>query len=250
MILWSAVSVSYGSSRALGPVTLDVADGEWVGVIGPNGSGKSTMLKAAVSVVDFQGEVSVSGSRPRPGVDIAWMPQGPVLPEGMTVSDYVALGRTPHLGYLEAEKREDIAAVERALGLMSLEPFVSRPLSTLSGGEAQRVVIARALAQEAPVMLLDEPTANLDIGHAVEVLDAIDDLRTTQSLTVVSAVHDLTLAGRYADRLALLSGGLVRALGDPDAVLTEETLAPHYGPGLRVIPDEGGPVVIPTRQLR
>lgn len=250
MILWSDVSVSYGPTRVLGPVSLEVAAGEWVGIIGPNGSGKSTMLKSAVGIVDFVGEVSLAGSLPRPGLDIAWMPQRPAMPDGMTVSDYVILGRTPHLGYLAAEGREDIAAVERALRLMDLGQFASRPLSTLSGGEAQRVVMARALAQEAPVILLDEPTANLDIGHAVEVLNAVDTLRATQSLTVVSAVHDLTLAGRYADRLALLSGGVVQALGAPSEVLDEDVLIPHYGAGLRVKPDEDGPVVIPTRQVR
>lgn len=250
MIRWSEVSVSYADSRVLGPITLEVADGEWVGIIGPNGSGKSTMLKAAVGVVDFDGEVSLSGKSPRPGLDVAWMPQRPMLPEGMTVSDYVMLGRTPHLGYLETEGPEDMAAVERALNLMDLTRFAARPLATLSGGEAQRVVMARAIAQEAPVILLDEPTANLDIGHAVEVLDAIDELRKAHALTVVSAVHDLTLAGRYVDRLTLLSGGLVQALGDPAVVLTEEVLTPHYGAGIRVIPDEGGPVVIPTRQVR
>lgn len=250
MIVWSDVSVSYGPSRVLGPVTLQVGDGEWVGIIGPNGSGKSTMLKAAVGVVEFDGEVAISGARPRPGLDVAWMPQRPVMPEGMTVSDYVTLGRTPHLGYLEMEDKDDLQAVEGALSLMDLARFSSRPLTTLSGGEAQRVVMARALAQEAPVILLDEPTANLDVGHAVEVLEAIDELRTAQTLTVVSAVHDLTLAGRFADRLALLSGGVIRALGEPAEVLTEEILTAHYGAGLRVVLDEGGPVVIPTRQVR
>ncbi len=111
-------------------------------------------------------------------------------------------------------------------------------------------MLARALAQEAPVLLLDEPTANLDIGHAVEVLDAVDELRLSHGLTVVTAVHDLTLAGRYADRLALLSKGALVAVGNPSEVLTEQTLLAHYGDGVRVIPAEDGPVVIPTRPVR
>ncbi len=250
MISWADVSVSYGSRRVLGPLSLEAGDGEWLGIIGPNGSGKSTLLKAAVGLVAYDGSMSVSGTIPRPGLDIAWMPQRPLMPESMTVSDYVLLGRTPHLGYFAGEGEGDIASVSRALELMDLGTFASRALSTLSGGEAQRVLLARALAQEAPVLLLDEPTANLDVGHAVDVMEVIDALRASEGLTVVTVVHDLTLAGQYTDRLALLSGGSIEALGRPGEVLREGILQSHYGPDIRVLPHDDGPVVVPSRPKR
>ena len=248
MISWTEVEVSYDDRRVLGPATVAAGDGEWVGLIGPNGAGKSTLLRAAVGVVDHEGSVSLGGRKGRPGIDIAWMPQRPHLPDDMGVADYVMLGRTPHLGYLAAEGEHDVTTVRTALERLDLIELARRPLGTLSGGEAQRAVLARALAQEAPVLLLDEPTASLDIGHAVEVLDVLDELRRAEGLTVVTAAHDLTLAGRYADRLVLLSGGVVAAEGAPVDVLTEEILRAHYGAGIRVMNDRDGPLVVPVRR--
>lgn len=247
MIVWDGVEVSYGNGPVLGPVSLTVGDGEWLGLIGPNGAGKSSLLKAAVGAVPHEGTISLGGRRRRPGLDIAWMPQRPHLPDDMGVADYVMLGRTPHLGYLAPESAHDVDTVRRAISKLDLERLARRPLGTLSGGEAQRAVLARALAQEAPVLLLDEPTASLDVGHAVEVLDVIDELRRREGLTVVAAAHDLTLAGRYADRLALLSKGAIAAEGTPIEVLTEDILRTHYGAGIRVLEDVEGPVVVPLR---
>lgn len=247
MITWNDVAVDYGPVRVLGPVDVQVSDGEWVGLIGPNGAGKSTMLKAAVGVVDHVGSVTIGDNGRRPGLDLAWMPQRPQLPEEMGVADYVMLGRTPHLGFLSGEGSGDRRSVATALERLDLGEFERRPLGTLSGGESQRVVLARAIAQEAPVLLLDEPTASLDIGHAIEVMETVDQLRHSEGLTVVSAVHDLTLAGRFADRLVLLSQGEAVADGAPNEVLTEGLLQKHYGPGLRVIDDADGPTVIPKR---
>ncbi len=248
MISWEQVEVRYGDNRVLGPVNVTVAAGEWLGLIGPNGAGKSTMLRAAVGAAGFSGNISVDGRDRRPGLDIAWMPQRPHLPDSMGVADYVMLGRSPHLGYLNAETKHDVEAVRIALDKLDLGEFGRRPLGTLSGGEAQRVVLARALAQEAPVLLLDEPTASLDPGHAVEVLDVVDELRVAEGLTVVAAAHDLTLAGRYADRLVLLDDGRIEAEGGPTDVLTEAVLTRHYGAGIRVIEDRGGPIVVPLRR--
>jgi iron complex transport system ATP-binding protein len=225
-----------------------VEDGEWVGVIGPNGSGKSTLLKTAVATVPFAGSVSVGGSPGRPGLDVAWMPQRPHLPDEMSVASYVLLGRTPHLGFFGSESEGDRGASEAALDRVGLGDLADRELGTLSGGEAQRAVLARALAQEAPVLLLDEPTASLDIGHGLEVLEIIDDLRRGHGLTVVMAIHDLTLAGQFADRLILLSSGSIAAAGAPGQVLTEETLRPSYGDGIRVVANGAGPTVIPVRR--
>jgi iron complex transport system ATP-binding protein len=247
VISWDQVEVTYTSRKVLGPVTIEVADGEWVGLIGPNGAGKTTLLKTAVGLAPHVGEVSLGGRARRPGLDVAWMPQRPHLPDEMGVGDYVMLGRTPHLGYLAAERSHDVEAVSKALERLDLSDLARRPLGTLSGGEAQRAVLARALAQEAPVLLLDEPTASLDVGHAVEVLDVVDELRRQVGLTVVTAAHDLTLAGRYSERLILLSGGSVVADGPPTDVLTEANLKAHYGAGIRVIDDRHGPIVVPMR---
>lgn len=247
MISWSDVEVEYGTRKVLGPISVAVADGEWLGLIGPNGSGKTTLLKSAVGVVPHSGSITFGSRERRRGLDVAWMPQRPHLPDDMGVADYVMLGRTPHIGYLAAESSHDVETVYLALQKLDLLSFARRPLGTLSGGEAQRAVLARALAQEAPVLLLDEPTASLDIGHAVEVLDVVDDLRRQEGLTVISAAHDLTLAGRYAERLLLISRGVVAAEGLPAQVLTEPILKAHYGAGIRIIDDRDGPIVTPLR---
>src|SRR5690606_39771859 len=140
---------------------------------------------------------------------VALVPQSPVVPEGITVADYVLLGRTPHLRPLGAEGPQDLAVVHDALALLDLVPVAGRSVSSLSGGERQRVLIARALAQGAPIVLLDEPTTALDVGHQQQVLELVDDLRRCRGLSVVSTMHDLTLAGQYADRLVLLDAGRV-----------------------------------------
>lgn len=250
MIAWQTVSVAFAGRTVVGPLSLTVADGEWLGLIGPNGSGKSTLLKSAVGIVPHEGTVDLGGRERRAGIDIAWMPQRPFLPEEMNVANYVLLGRTPHLGYLGSESRHDLESVSRALHRLQLSDLSERALSTLSGGEAQRAVLARALAQESPILLLDEPTSSLDVGHALEVLEIIDDLRHNEGLTVITAIHDLTLAGRFADRLVLLGAGKIVADGSPTDVLTEEVLIPNYGPGIRVENNGDGPTVIPTRSRR
>ena len=247
MISWRDVAVSFGGPPVVGPLSLTVADGEWLGLIGPNGAGKSTLLKAAVGIVEHSGTVDLGGRASRAGLDVAWMPQRPFLPEEMSVTDYVLLGRTPHLGTFGAEGQHDLESVQRSLQRLDLVEIANRPLGTLSGGEAQRAVLARALAQEAPVLLLDELTSNLDIGHALDVLEIVDDLRMQHGLTVVTALHDLTLAGRFAERVVLLGEGRVMADGKPSEVLTEELLRAHYGAGIRVVDNGEGPTVIPIR---
>jgi iron complex transport system ATP-binding protein len=248
VIRWEGVSVRYNGGFSIGPVDLDAASGEWLALIGPNGAGKSSLLRAAVGGVPHDGVISLGGREYRPGIDIAWMPQRPNLPDEMTVSDYVLLGRTPYLGFFQAEGQRDFEAAASALRRLDLEELAQRKLNTLSGGEAQRAVLARALAQESPVLLLDEPTSSLDLGHAVEVLELIDELRQGRNLTVVTAIHDLTLAERFADRLALISDGEVVAVGRGRDVLTSELLEQHYGGGVAVIDHDGRPTIIPNRR--
>jgi iron complex transport system ATP-binding protein len=165
----------------------------------------------------------------------------------MPVIDYVMLGRAPHLGRFGAESDLDIAAANQALGDLGLVSFARRPVDELSGGERQRVVIARALAQSAPILLLDEPTSALDVGVRMEVLDHIDSIRRGGGLTVISAVHDLTLAAQFCDRLVMLARGAVVAEGSAETVLTAETIGRHYGARVRVISDDGGVIVVPIR---
>jgi iron complex transport system ATP-binding protein len=163
----------------------------------------------------------------------------------------VLLGRTPHIAYLATEGRADRLAAERALDRLALGPFAHRSLDSLSGGELQRVVLARALAQEAPLLLLDEPTSALDLGRQQQVLELVDELRREHALTVVSALHDLSLAGQYAERLLLLDQGAIVAEGTAQEVLSERRIAAYYGANVRVIHDERGAVfVLPRREER
>ena len=247
MIRWEQVRVAYNGSFVVGPIDLEVKNGEWVALIGPNGAGKSTLLKSAVGGLEFSGRVSLGGAPRRLGLDIAWMPQRPTLPDEMTVGEYALLGRTPHLRYLQTEGAHDFAATRAALDRLDLGALSHRRLRTLSGGEAQRVVLARALAQESPVLLLDEPTSSLDMGHAVDVLELLDDLRLKGKLTVVTAIHDLTLAERFADRLVLMANGQIVSEGSGGEVLTFDNLRRHYGNGVSVVSHQGRPTVIPRR---
>jgi iron complex transport system ATP-binding protein len=248
--------VTRGGARVLDGVSLSVAAGEWVAVIGPNGAGKSTLLRALCGLVPCAGEVWVDGVSARLtrrrdlARRVALVPQQPHVPEELTVAEYVLLGRTPHIGYLAGEGLADRLAAERAIDRLSLRGFVARTLGSLSGGELQRVVLARALAQEAPVLLLDEPTSALDLGRQQMALELVDRLRRESGLAVVSAMHDLSLAGQFADRLVLLDGGRVVACGAAAEALTEEIIARHYGAEVAIVRDAGGVHVLPQRRSR
>jgi iron complex transport system ATP-binding protein len=181
---------------------------------------------------------------------LAVVPQEPSTPPWMTVGEYVLLGRTPHLGRFAREGRRDREAAARALARLELLGYRERLLGTLSGGEKQRVVVARALAQEARIVLLDEPTAALDIGHQQQALDLLDLLRGESDLTLVAAMHDLTLAAQYVDRMVLLDRGCVVADGAPADVLTEQLIARHYDASIRILDVQGRIAVVPARSER
>jgi len=247
------LSAGYGRTRVLDAVRLTVEPGGWLAVIGPNGSGKSTLLRSVLGFHPHEGQVRIDGV-PTTGMPrrdrartMAYAPQTPVLPEGVTTRDFVILGRTPHRPLLAAPREVDRQVVADVMARLGLDELAERPLTTLSGGEQQRAVLARALAQQPRVLLLDEPTAALDLGHAQQVLDLVDRLRRQDGLTVVSTLHDLTLAGQYADRLALLSGGRVAAEGSPAEVLTAQALRTHYGARAQVVAGPNGPAVLPVR---
>jgi iron complex transport system ATP-binding protein len=247
------LGASYGRTRVLEGIRLTVEPGGWLAVIGPNGSGKSTLLRCVLGLHAHDGLVRIDGAattgmrRRERARQIAYAPQLPVLPDAVTARDYVLLGRTPHRALLAAPRDRDRRVVADVMDRLEIGGLADRPLRTLSGGEQQRAVLARALAQQPRVLLLDEPTASLDLGHAQQVLDLVDDLRRQDGLTVLSTLHDLTLAGQYADRLALLSGGRVAAEGHPAEVLTSAALRTHYGARAEVVHGPHGPAVLPVR---
>ncbi|XRQ16294.1 ABC transporter ATP-binding protein [Actinomadura welshii] len=244
------LDVALGGRPVLKDVSLDVPAGSWTAIIGPNGAGKSTLLRAVLGLVPSHGEVAVAGRdlgtlKPRQRAHlVAYAPQSPNLPAGMTVFDYTLLGRSPYIPHLGRESARDRATTAEVLDRLDLTAFAARPLDHLSGGERQRVVLARALAQQTPVLLLDEPTTALDIGHQQQVMELIDRLRLSDGLTVVTTIHDLTLAGQYADGLALISGGRVAAAGEPAQVLTRPAVEEHFGARVRVTPGAGGRPVL------
>ncbi|SCG47221.1 iron complex transport system ATP-binding protein [Micromonospora inositola] len=245
--------VRLGGAPILAGVDLNVAAGEWVTVIGPNGAGKSTLLRAVGGLLPAPGAVALFGTpiqalrRRDRAREVATVAQSPVVPAGMSVLDYVLLGRTPYIPPLGRESAADLVAVHEVLDRLDLGAFGHRELATLSGGERQRVFLARALAQGATLLLLDEPTSALDIGHQQEVLELVDQLRREHGLTVLATMHDLSVAGEYADRMVLLADGRVAASGPPHEVLTEPLLAKHYRAHVRVIPGDHGPLVVPVR---
>jgi iron complex transport system ATP-binding protein len=250
-----AVSVTLGGARIVDRLSCTVERGEWVALIGPNGAGKTTALRAIAGLLEYDGDVGVLARDARTlarkdlARQIALVPQVPVIPGDISVRAYVLLGRTPHLGYFGSEGRVDHRAVDAALEQLDLVPLAERRLDTLSGGERQRATLARALAQDAPVLLLDEPTASLDMGRQQQVLEIVDRLRVRRGLTVLSTMHDLTLAGQYADRLLLLDGGRLVAAGSADEVLTRALITEHYRAEVEVVDAPGsGFVVVPVRR--
>ena len=247
------VTVVLGQRSVVDRIDLEIPEGEWLALIGPNGAGKTTLLRAIARLVAYSGSISLEGQDAR-GLHrseisrlVAVVPQDPTTPPWMTVAEYVLLGRTPHLGRLAKEGLRDQEIAASALRRLDLLGYGERGLGTLSGGERQRVVVARALAQEARIVLLDEPTAALDIGHQQQALELLDVLRGESGLTLVAAMHDLTLAAQYADRMVLLDSGRVVADGSPRDVLTEALIGRHYEAAIQVVDVDGRIAVVPSR---
>jgi iron complex transport system ATP-binding protein len=246
--------VSYGDVPVLRGVSLDVRPGEVVALVGPNGCGKTTLIRAITRVLPWAsghvvaGESSVRGLGPRDLARlIAVVPQNPQLPLGYTALEVVLMGRTPHLGFFDQEGPADFRRAEEALETAGVSHLAQRPVDELSGGERQNVVLARALAQDAPILLLDEPTANLDIGHQMSVASLVRRLAAS-GLAVLAAIHDLTLASLYSDRVVLMAGGLVLTEGPPSDVLTGPLIHTAYGADVTVLPGEGhGPLIVPLQ---
>ncbi len=249
------VTLAYGHKVVVRDITLQVMPGEMVGLVGPNGCGKSTILKALSRVIPpYSGRILVDGkdmSRiPRKDLSrlLGVVPQMPLLPSAFTAFEIVLMGRNPHLGLFQYEGPRDMAITWQAMERTSTQHLAERRISELSGGEIQGIVIARVLAQETEAILLDEPTANLDIGRQIEILDLIRHLCRENNLTVVAALHDLNLASQYCDRLVLINNERIHAEGTPREVINTKNIEEVYGAGSYVYnhPLSGLPAVLPN----
>lgn len=242
MLKIQSLSVSYGSRRILHDISLNVGSGEILALIGPNGAGKSTLIRAASRVIPYTGHVRTNGddfaslSPIQRARYIATVPQAVSLPPAYTVWETVLLGRTPYLGFLGHVSEKDEAIARRSLERVSALPFADRRVGELSGGEQQRVLLARALCQSTPILLLDEPTAHLDLQYQVSLLELVSELAHKDNLAVLVALHDLNLAAHYADRIALMVAGNIQAMGKPKEVLLPELIAEAYCLPVQVVP--------------
>ncbi|WP_409238956.1 ABC transporter ATP-binding protein [Streptomyces sp. PA5.6] len=247
------VSVGYGSRTVIDDLDVSIPPGVITTIIGPNGCGKSTLLRTLTRLLK-----PVSGSVVLDGQDIVklktrdvakklgLLPQTPVAPEGLTVADLVARGRHPHQSWLRQWSSDDAGVVERALAMTGVSDLADRPVDSLSGGQRQRVWISMTLAQGTDLLLLDEPTTYLDLAHAIDVLDLVDDLHES-GRTVVMVLHDLNLATRYSDHLVVMKAGAILAQGHPRDVITAELLQEAFGLRARVVDDPVGdrPLIVP-----
>ncbi|MFD5742226.1 ABC transporter ATP-binding protein [Streptomyces massasporeus] len=247
------VTVGYGGRVVIDELDVAIPPGVITTIIGPNGCGKSTLLKTlsrllkpAKGAVVLDGE-DIGRLRTRDvAKKLGLLPQAPVAPEGLTVADLVARGRHPHQSWLRQWSSDDADVVARALAMTGVSDLADRPVDALSGGQRQRVWISMTLAQGTDLLLLDEPTTYLDLAHAVDVLDLVDDLHES-GCTVVMVLHDLNLATRYSDNLVVMREGSVLAQGHPRDVITAELLDEAFGLKARVIDDPVGdrPLVVP-----
>ena len=253
-IRWSGVSVDLGGRQVVDNLDLLVEGGSWTTIIGPNGAGKTTLLRALAGTVPHRGTITIGpddgvglGRRER-ARRLAVVPQHPVIPPGLDVFDYALLGRSPHQGVRFATSEDDRRRTSAVLERLGLNDFAHRFVDSLSGGERQRVVVARALVQDAPVLVLDEPTSFLDLGHQMGVLELIAELRAERSLTVVCALHDLTVVGQFADRIAVLDDGHLAEHGTPGEVLTPSVISRYWGVDVRTEIHDDASVSVSVRR--
>jgi iron complex transport system ATP-binding protein len=248
------LTVRAGAKVLVNDVTLNIDAGTWCTIVGPNGAGKTSLVETVAGLRKASnGTVRIGGTalaamneRARAQV-VSLVPQHPEVPVGMTVKDYVSLGRSAYHGLLHAPSAQDRRIVESVLDRLGLQEFEDRDVVTLSGGERQRMVLGRALAQSTMVIVLDEPITGLDMRHQMELLEHLKTQVEQCGLTIVATMHDLTLAGQFADRLVLLNHGGVVIDGPAREVVRSDELAQCYGMTLRVVDVDGADVVVPVR---
>jgi iron complex transport system ATP-binding protein len=215
-------------------VSLEVQSGEVLALIGPNGAGKSTLIRAVSGVIPYTGQIRTNGddfaalSTIQRARYVATVPQAVSMPPAYTVWETVLFGRTPHLGFLGQPSQNDEEIARQALARVNALSFAERRVGELSGGEQQRILLARALCQSSPILLLDEPTAHLDLQYQVGILELVQELAHRDNLAVLVALHDLNLAARYADRIALMVAGRIKAIGAPKDVLQADLIQEAY----------------------
>jgi len=230
MLKLQNLSVSYGPRRILHEISLTVQSGEVLALIGPNGAGKSTLIRAASGIIPYSGHVRTNGddftllSPIQRARYIATVPQAVAMPPAYTVWETVLFGRTPYLGFLGQPSKKDEEIAQHALERVSAIPLADRRVGELSGGEQQRILLARALCQSTPILLLDEPTAHLDLQYQVSLLELVNELAHKDNLAVLVALHDLNLAAHFADRIALMVAGSIKAIGNAKEVLQPELI--------------------------
>ncbi len=236
-------------------IKLELAPSEVLGIVGPNGSGKSTLIRCIDNILKPQQEsILLNGQEVRrlSRIEIArhmgYVPQRAAHIFPTTVFDTVLMGRRPHASWRSSE--QDVDRVVEILGLLEIEDFALRDFGELSGGEQQKVLLARALAQEADVLLLDEPTSNLDIRHQLEVMDILRNLVRERELSAIMAIHDLNLASRFSDKLVMLKDGKVYAAGESNDILNIENIREIYGIEVAVYKDSGRPHIVPLAPTR
>ena len=249
------LSFSYGSRRILDELNLVVGDTEVLSLVGPNGSGKTTLIKCIDRILKPKGAILLNGGRNLESLSrqevaklIGYVPQSTTGVLTTTVFDTILMGRKPHMGWRVSD--EDIDKVVDTMKLLSVEEFALKDFSELSGGQKQRVLIARALCQEPEVLLLDEPTSNLDVKHQLEVMETVRSLVKKTRISAVMAIHDLNLAARYSDSLVMLKDGKVHAIGDPLSLLTKDNIRTIFGVEAVVMRDLDRPYVVPISSLK
>ena len=249
------VEFSYASTSILKNICMELAPAEVLGIVGPNGAGKSTLLRCIDRILKPQRGSILLDEREIKRMSLmeiarrmGYVPQTSSRVFPATVFDTVLMGRRPHIGWRSSEK--DNEKVLEALKLLEIEQFALRDFNELSGGQQQKVLIARALAQEADVLLLDEPTSNLDIRHQLEAMDIIKKLVKEKGISAIMAIHDLNLGSRYSDRVIMLNGGTIIDAGNPSSVLTPENIKQVYGVEAVVRNESGRPYIVPISPVR
>ncbi|GAB4240513.1 MAG: ABC transporter ATP-binding protein [Elainellaceae cyanobacterium] len=251
------LSLAYEKTIVIRDLDLAIPTRKITALVGPNGCGKSTLLRGLARLLKpVKGTIYLNStsilnlSTKEVAKRLGILPQSPAAPEGLTVRELVAQGRYPHQSWLQQWSGEDNCLLKQALHITGMQEFADRPLDTLSGGQRQRAWIAMALAQNTPILLLDEPTTFLDLAHQIEILDLLDELNQKDGRTIVMVLHDLNQACRYADHLIAVRAGTVYAQGKPTEVMTESMVREVFGLKSRIVQDPvvGTPMCIPISQ--